>query len=137
MTLPPRAVAARLNGLESHMMTKEQAQELANHWVAAWNAHDLDKIMSHYEDDAVLTSPVAAKILNDPSGTVRGRDALRAYFRKGLEVYPDLSFRLIDLMWGLNSVVLYYENQKGTKTGEFMELGRTGKVTRVVANYNG
>jgi hypothetical protein len=118
-------------------MTKEQAQELAKHWVAAWNAHDLDKIMSHYEDDAVLTSPVAAKILNDPSGTVRGKDALRAYFKKGLEVYPDLSFRLIDLMWGLNSVVLYYVNQKGTKTGEFMEIGRTGKVSRVVANYNG
>ena len=117
-------------------MTKEQANELANHWMAAWNAHDLDKIMSHYEDDVVLSSPVAAKLLNDPSGTVRGKAALRAYFKKGLEAYPDLAFRLLDLMWGLNSVVLYYVNQKGAKTGEFMEIGRTGKVSRVVAHYN-
>jgi hypothetical protein len=34
-------------------------------------------------------------------------------------------------------VVLYYTNQKGTRTGEFMELSAAGKIARVVANYNG
>jgi len=33
--------------------------------------------------------------------------------------------------------VLYYANQKGTRTAEFMELSAAGKVARVVANYNG
>ena len=93
--------------------------------------------MSHYGEDVVLVSPVAAKILNDPSGTVKGKDALRAYFKRGLEVYPNLKFDLIDMMWGLSSVVLYYVNQKGTKIGEFMEIDSKGKVIRVVANYNG
>ena len=93
--------------------------------------------MSHYAEDVVLVSPVAARILNDPSGTVKGKDALRAYFKKGLEAYPNLKFDLLDTMWGLSSVVLYYVNQKGTKTGEFMELDSNGKVVRVVANYNG
>ena len=46
-------------------------------------------------------------------------------------------FELLDVMWGLNSVVLYYVNQKGSRTGECMEFGPTGKVSRVVANYNG
>jgi hypothetical protein len=41
------------------------------------------------------------------------------------------------MMWGLSSVVLYYVNQKGTKTGEFMEIDSNGKIVRVVANYNG
>ena len=40
------------------------------------------------------------------------------------------------MMWGISSVVLYYRNQKGTKTGEFMELDANQKVARVVANYN-
>ena len=40
-------------------------------------------------------------------------------------------------MWGLESVVLYYVNQKGSKTGEYMEIGPTGKVSKVVANYSG
>jgi hypothetical protein len=93
--------------------------------------------MSHYTAEVVLVSPVAAKILNDPSGAVKGKEALRAYFTRGLEAYPNLKFDLIDVMWGLSSVVLYYVNQKGTKTGEFMEMDSERKVVRVVANYNG
>jgi hypothetical protein len=68
---------------------------------------------------------------------VKGKETLRAYFRRGLEVYPNLKFELVDVMWGISSVVLYYVNQKGTKTGEFMEIDTDLKVTRVVANYNG
>lgn len=119
------------------MLTESQAHTLALHWVKAWNSHDLDQIMSYYVEDIVLVSPVAAKILNEPSGKVIGKNALREYFKKGLEVYPNLKFELIDVMWGIESVVLYYINQKGTKTGEFMEVDSTGKVTKVIANYNG
>jgi len=85
----------------------------------------------------VLVSLVAARLLGDPSGTVSGKEALRSYFTRGLEAYPNLKFELLDVMWGLNSVVLYYVNQKGFRTGEYMELGPTGQVSRVVANYNG
>src|SRR2546423_11139291 len=87
------------------MLTDKEAQEFAQHWVAAWNSHNLDEIMSHYAADVVLVSPVAARILNDPSGTVKGREAVHAYFRRGLEAYPNLTFELIDVMWGLSSVV--------------------------------
>lgn len=118
------------------MLTKEIANSLAEDWVAAWNAHDLDKIVSHYDEQVILVSPIAAKILDNSSGIVEGKEALRAYFKKGLEVYPDLKFELVDVMWGLSSVVLYYVNQKGTKSGEFMEVGLTGLVTKVIANYN-
>jgi ketosteroid isomerase-like protein len=118
------------------MLTKEQAYELAEHWVQAWNSHDLDKIMSHYEEDVILVSPLAAKILDDPLGTFKGKKLLRNYFKKGLEVYPDLNFELIDVMWGLSSVVFYYINQKGKKAGEFMEISSAGKITKVIANYN-
>jgi hypothetical protein len=53
-----------------------------------------------------------------------------------LEAYPNLKFELVDVMWGVSSVVLYYVNQKGSKTGEFMEFDGNQKVVRVVANYN-
>ena len=119
------------------MLREDQAREFADHWVKAWNSHDLERIMSHYEDDVVLVSPVAAKMLGDPSGRVAGKTALRSYFERGLEMYPNLSFQLLDVMWGLQSVVLYYTNQKGSKTGEYMEIGPSGKVSRVVANYSG
>ena len=116
-------------------MTKDDAWDLANHWVETWNSHDLDSIMTHYEDAIELTSPVAARLLGTPDGKVVGRANLGAYFQRGLAAYPELHFHLEDVLWGLNSVVLYYTNQNGTRTAEFMELSASGKVARVVANY--
>jgi predicted ester cyclase len=117
-------------------VTKDEAWNLANHWVAAWNAHNLDLIMTHYEETIELTSPVAAQLLGTADGRVSGKSALREYFQRGLKAYPDLHFHLEDVLWGINSVVLYYTNQKGTRAAEFMQLSASGKVARVVANYN-
>jgi predicted ester cyclase len=92
--------------------------------------------MSHYAPEVVLTSPTAAKLLGDSSGTIKCKQAVRSYFERGLQAFPNLTFELLDVMWGISSVVLYYLNQKGTKTAEFMELDANQKVSRVVANYN-
>ena len=92
--------------------------------------------MTHYDDAIELTSPAAAQLLGLPNGKVIGKANLRAYFQRGLEVYPELHFHLEDVLWGWNSVVLYYTNQKGSHTAEFMELSATGKVTRVIAHYS-
>ena len=113
-----------------------EAKQFASKWIAAWNSHNLDAILSHYDENVMLTSPVAAKLLNDFSGTVRGKTALREYFKRGLDAYPDLHFELQDVMIGVSSVVLCYKNQKDTKTAEFMEFGENGKVIRVIANYS-
>lgn len=118
------------------MLTEANARQFADHWIHSWNSHDLDAILSHYSPDVVLISPTAAKLLQDPSGVVAGKDALRSYFSRGLEAYPNLTFELLDVLWGVSSVLLYFKNQKGTKTGEFMELDASGKVIRVVANYS-
>jgi len=117
-------------------VTRDEAWSLANHWVAAWNAHDLDSIMTHYDDAIELISPVAARLLGMPDGKVAGKPNLRAYFQRGLEAYPELHFHIEDVLWGIDSIVLYYTNQKGTRTAEFMKLSASGKVVRVVANYN-
>ncbi len=118
------------------MISETDIRQFAQHWIAAWNSHDLYAIMSHYAAEVVLTSPTAARLLNDPSGTVTGKEAVRSYFERGLEAYPNLTFELLDVMWGISSVILYYRNQKGTKTGEFMEFDANRKVVRVIANYS-
>jgi len=120
----------------SYLMTEDEARSFAADWIEAWNSYDLDRIMTHYAEDVVLVSPIAAQLLNDPAGMVRGKDSLREYFQKGLNAFPQLRFDLIEVMRGLSSIVLYYKNQKGTKSGEFMELNPQRKITRVVANYS-
>lgn len=116
------------------MLTAAEAQQFAHHWISAWNSHNLDRILSHYADNVVLTSPAAAKLLNNP--TVAGTAALRTYFQRGLEAFPNLHFDLIEIMRGQSSLVLIFRNQKGTRTAEFMEFNEERKVLRVVANYS-
>jgi len=117
-------------------ITPEEAAVFARDWIAAWNAHDLELILSHYDDAVELTSPVAAQLLQRPGGKVTGKADLRSYFQHGLEAYPQLRFELEGVFCGLDSVVLRYKNQKGARTAEFKEFSATGKVIRVVANYN-
>jgi hypothetical protein len=117
------------------MLSKEEARQFANQWIQAWNSHDLDAILSHYAPEVVLTSPTAAGLLNNPSGAVEGIGALRAYFERGLQAWPQLAFELLDVLCGLSTIVIYYKNQEGSKTAEYMELDANRKITRVVANY--
>lgn len=113
------------------------AQQFALAWIDAWNTHDLDAILSHYAANVTLTSPAAARLLDDPSGTVSGLSALRGYFQRGLEAFPNLRFELLDVFSGLSSVVLVFRNQRGTRTAEYMEFDAQSKIARVVANYSG
>jgi len=92
--------------------------------------------MTHYEDEVELISPAAAQFMGTSDGKVLGKSNLRAYFQLGLKAYPEAHFGLVDVLCGVNSVVLYYTNQKGTHTAEFMEISGNGKVSRVVANYS-
>jgi len=97
------------------VINEPQARQFAEHWIRSWNSHDLDAIMNHYTPDVVLISPAAARLLNDPSGTVTGKRSPARIFRSRASVVPDLNFDLVDVMWGLHSVVLYYVNQRGSR----------------------
>ncbi len=118
------------------MPTRDAARRFADEWIASWNAHDLDRIVSHYDDAVVLTSPLVVERLGRADGTVRGKAELRAYFEKGLAAAPALRFDLENVLACVTSVVLYYRNHRGGRTAEYMELSPDGEVTRVVAHYD-
>jgi ketosteroid isomerase-like protein len=111
-------------------------REFAQEWVSAWNSHDLERILSHYDDEIVLISPVALKLLSG-DGAVRGKAALHDYFQRGLQAFPDLRFDLLDVLWGTETIVVYYiNNVRGSKTAEVMLMSTSGKIQRVWANYD-
>lgn len=112
------------------------AHRFAEEWIQAWNHHDLERILAHYSEDVTLCSPVVTRILDIADGILRGRSAVRDYFTRGLQAFPDLHFELIDVLWGLETIVLYYRNQSGTRTAEVMQLDSGGKVCRMWANYS-
>ena len=75
-------------------MDMEFARKFADEWIAAWNAHDLEKVLSHYSDDFVLATPLIKKIAGEPSGVLTGKTAIRSYWRQALELIPDLRLKL-------------------------------------------
>jgi hypothetical protein len=112
------------------------ADEFAKDWIEAWNSHQIEAILSHYAEDVEFTSPFIVRLLNQPSGTIHGLSELRAYFLKGLEAYTDLHFELIEVLEGVNSVVLYYHSVKNLMSAEVMVFNEKGKVSKVIAHYN-
>jgi ketosteroid isomerase-like protein len=116
-------------------MDKERAQHLAEEWYAAWNDHDLDRILSHYSDDVVFVSPFAVEIAGRADGRLEGKEALRAYFGAALERFPDLKFEPIALMVGIDSVVLHYRSVQDLLAAELMRVGGDGLVSEAIAHY--
>lgn len=116
-------------------MTNEQARIFADEWVAAWNAHDLDRVLRHYRDDVVVTTALAARVLGDGSRGVRGKAALRAYWSRALEQYPALEFTLHAAFPGVDSVVIHYRSVSDLVAMEFMRFDAEGRVSEVAAHY--
>ncbi len=117
------------------MLTQQQSTDFAEAWLSAWNSHDLDIIMHHYAEEIEFTSPFIVALNNDPKGTIRDKVALRGYFQRALQKYPELHFELDTVLTGVESVVLYYKSVNNTMSAEFMQLNEAGKVNKVCAHY--
>ncbi|MEQ1510172.1 MAG: nuclear transport factor 2 family protein [Sphingopyxis sp.] len=114
-------------------MTEGEAEDFAREWVAAWNARDLERILSHYADDVIFLSPNAARVIGE--GRVVGIEALRAYWRKALDAAPDLHFTLETWLVGHDALTILYTNHRGQRVAESVEFGGGGKVVRSMACY--
>jgi hypothetical protein len=110
-------------------------REFADDWVAAWNSHDLERILAHYDDDMVLSSPRVKTILGQEDSIVRGKAALRDYFKQGLAKLPGLKFTLERVFSGVHSLVIEYRTDDGRHGAEFMAFGPNGLVRQVSATY--
>lgn len=116
-------------------MNSEVANEFANHWIAAWNSHDLDEILSHYTDDFEMSSPVIATTMNEPSGTLKGKEIIRIYWAKALAMYPDLRFEKLHVLTCVGSVTIIYNGVRGL-AAEVFHFNNRGKVYAAYAYYD-
>jgi len=117
------------------MLTAEQINAFADEWLAGWNSHDLERILSHYTDEIEFRSPLIVSIAGNTSGLIRGKGALRDYFAAGLKKYPDLTFRPIRLFRGVGSLIIHYESVNGLLAAEMFEFTPEGLVRRVSCHY--
>ncbi|MBA3894974.1 MAG: nuclear transport factor 2 family protein [Gemmatimonadales bacterium] len=116
-------------------MTEADAQRFALEWAESWNSHDLERILSHYSEDVEVTSPLMETVLGPGQVSVRGKQALRAYWGSVFDRYPDLRFVLFRAYAGFNSLVLHYQSVQGLVAAECMEFDDHGAIRRVLAHY--
>jgi len=116
------------------MIDADFAAHFAADWIAAWNAHDLDRILAHYSDDFEMSSPVIVQIAGEPSGRLKGKAAVGAYWAKALALIPELHFELVTTLLGVDSVTLYYKGVRGLAAEVFF-FDPERKVARACAHY--
>ena len=116
------------------MIDKEFAAHFAEEWIAAWNSHDLDRILSHYSEDLEFSGPFVTRVTGEASGVLKGKESVRNYWTKALQLVPDLRFELVDTLLGINSMVLYYKNARGLLNAEVFEFDADWQVCRSAAH---
>ena len=116
-------------------MDKTFAQHFSAEWVDAWNAHDLPRILSHYADDFEMTSPAIVQLTGGSVGQLKGKAAVGAYWKKALQLMPDLQFELLGVLVGVDSITLHYRGAKGRLAAEVFHFDTEDKVVRAFAHY--
>lgn len=116
-------------------MDQQFAARFAAEWICAWNAHDLDGVLAHYADDFEMSSPFISQIAGEPSGRLRGKTAVRAYWEGALALYPTLRFELVAVLSGVDSITLCYKSVNGRLAAEVFFFDLRGLVASASAHY--
>ena len=114
-------------------MNRSEASTFAEEWNESWNRRDLDAALAHFADDVVFSSPRAVQVVGVP--TVRGKAALRDYWRKALGSLGSLRFSVRRIVWDPEAaelVIVYDREVDGRldRVAELLAFGPTGRVVR-------
>ncbi len=118
-------------------LEQDHGKRLAEEWIEAWNAHDLDAIMALYAPAIVFQTPTIIDTLGAADGIVRGRAGLREHFTRGLQRLPELHFELEQVYVGVRSIAITYHWSDGTPVAELHEYDEHALIERVQALYVG
>ncbi len=111
------------------------AKEFAQDWLEAWNQRDIERVLSHYTEDFEMSSPFIVQIMGESSGTLKGKEKIRAYWTKALERVPNLHLELLSTLIGTQSITLYYRGVGGKLSAEVFHFGPDKKITKAFAHY--
>ena len=104
-------------------------------WMDAWNKKDIDSIMKHYVDDIVFYSPTVVKRWEISEGKIQGKAKLKEHFLKAFELFPDLHFEFISLLYGIDGIMIVYKRETGILAADIVTLNTENKCTMVKAYY--
>lgn len=117
------------------MIDADNARAFAREWVKAWNDHDLEAILAHYEENVVFHSPRIRVVTGRDVAALHGKAALRDYWGRALDLARDLYFEVDQVFAGSDAITIVYTNHRQQSVAETFVFGAGGKVAHSVATY--
>ena len=112
-------------------MTPEKNLSIAHLWFEAFNAHNLEKLLSLYDDEAQHYSPKLKIRHPETNGFISGKVALRAWWQNSFDSLPTLQYKVTSLTSNSDRVFMEYvrsvENEDDMLVAEILEI-RDGKI---------
>ena len=112
-------------------MTPEKLQSIAFKWFDAFNAHNLEQLLSLYDDDAEHFSPKLKIRRPETNGLVTGKAALRDWWKDAFERLPSLNYKVKSLTANGDRVFMEYvrtvSGEENMLVAEVLEV-KDGKI---------
>ena len=89
-------------------MSSEKLQSIAYRWFDAFNTHNLEQLLSLYDDEAQHFSPKLKIRKPETNGLVSGKQALREWWQDAFDRLPTLHYKVTSLTANSDRVFMEY-----------------------------
>ena len=107
-------------------MTAEQNKRIAIKWFEAFNKHNLEKLLSLYDENAEHYSPKLKNKLPETKGLIKGKNSLREWWKDSFERLPTLKYEPTKLIADDEQVFMEYirrvDDEEDLKVCEVLEI---------------
>jgi ketosteroid isomerase-like protein len=107
-------------------MISQQNKEIARLWFQAFNAHDLELLLSLYHEEAEHYSPKLKLRQPETRGLIKGKAALRDWWKDAFERLPGLQYEVKKLTADEEQVFMEYlrhvPGEADLPVGEVLEI---------------
>jgi predicted SnoaL-like aldol condensation-catalyzing enzyme len=107
-------------------MSAQNNKHIAIKWFEAFNAHHLENLLSLYDDNAQHYSPKLKIRLPETKGLIKGKQALREWWKDALDRLPSLQYEVIKLTADDEQVFMEYTRhvaaEEDLAVGEVLQI---------------
>jgi predicted SnoaL-like aldol condensation-catalyzing enzyme len=107
-------------------MSAQNNKHIAIKWFEAFNAHHLENLLSLYDDNAQHYSPKLKIKLPETKGLIKGKQALREWWKDAFDRLPSLQYEVIKLTADDEQVFMEYTRhvagEEDLSVGEVLQI---------------
>jgi limonene-1,2-epoxide hydrolase len=112
-------------------MSSQEIMSIAYKWFEAFNNHNLEQLLSLYDDNSQHFSPKLKIRKPETNGLVIGKEAMRDWWKDSFDRLPSLNYKVTSLTANSDRVFMEYvrsvENEEDILVAEVLEV-RDNKI---------